>query len=74
MWRHVSQTDDSTSVSMAQAISSLLRRPSSCAPQPAPLKVHLGPQVDFGELNAKTIKGLMYLSKIVSRFYLYIHE
>jgi hypothetical protein len=30
--------------------------------------------VDFGELNDKTIKGLMYLSKIVSRFYLYIHE
>jgi hypothetical protein len=30
--------------------------------------------VDFGELNNKTIKGLTYLSKIVSRFYLYIHE
>jgi hypothetical protein len=30
--------------------------------------------VDFGELNDKTIKGLMYLSKIVSGFYLYIHE
>jgi hypothetical protein len=30
--------------------------------------------VDFGELNDKVIKGLMYLSKIVSRFYLYIHE
>jgi hypothetical protein len=30
--------------------------------------------VDFGELNDKAIKGLMYLSKIVSRFYLYIHE
>jgi hypothetical protein len=30
--------------------------------------------VDFGELNDKTIKGLMDLSKIVSRFYLYIHE
>jgi hypothetical protein len=30
--------------------------------------------VDFGELNYKTIKGLMYLFKIVSRFYLYIHE
>jgi hypothetical protein len=30
--------------------------------------------VDFGELNDKTIKGLMYLSKIVSMFYLYIHE
>jgi hypothetical protein len=30
--------------------------------------------VHFGELNDKTIKGLMDLSKIVSRFYLYIHE
>jgi hypothetical protein len=30
--------------------------------------------VDFGELNDKVIKGLMYLSKIVSRFYLYINE
>jgi hypothetical protein len=30
--------------------------------------------VDFGELNDKVIKGLMYLSKIVSRFYLYIHQ
>jgi hypothetical protein len=30
--------------------------------------------VDFGELNDKAIKGLMYLSKIVSRFYSYIHE
>jgi hypothetical protein len=30
--------------------------------------------VDFGELNDKTIKGLIYLSKIVSMFYLYIHE
>jgi hypothetical protein len=30
--------------------------------------------VDFGELNDKAIKGLTYLSKIVSRFYLYIHE
>jgi hypothetical protein len=30
--------------------------------------------VDFGELNDKAIKGLIYLSKIVSRFYLYIHE
>ena len=30
--------------------------------------------MDFGELNDKAIKGLMYLSKIVSRFYLYIHE
>ena len=29
--------------------------------------------MDFGELNDKAIKGLMYLSKIVSRFYLYIH-
>jgi hypothetical protein len=38
------------------------------------MKVHLGPYVDFGELNDKAIKGLMYLSKIVSRFYLYIHE
>jgi hypothetical protein len=28
--------------------------------------------VDFGELNDKVIKGLMNLSKIVSRFY--IHE
>jgi hypothetical protein len=30
--------------------------------------------VDFGELNHKAIKGLMYLSKIVSMFYLDIHE
>jgi hypothetical protein len=30
--------------------------------------------VDFGELNDKTIKGLMVLSMIVSRFYLFIHE
>ena len=30
--------------------------------------------MDFSELNDKTIKGLMYLSKIVSRFCLYIHE
>jgi hypothetical protein len=30
--------------------------------------------VDFGELNDKAIKRLMYLSKIVSKFYLYIHE
>jgi hypothetical protein len=30
--------------------------------------------VDFGELNDKAIKGLMLLSKIVSRFSLYIHE
>jgi hypothetical protein len=30
--------------------------------------------VNFGELNDKTIKGLIYLSKIASRFYLYIHE
>jgi hypothetical protein len=30
--------------------------------------------VDFGELNDKVIKGLMYLSNIVSRFSLYIHE
>jgi hypothetical protein len=30
--------------------------------------------VDFGELNDKAIKGLMYSSKIVNRFYLYIHE
>jgi hypothetical protein len=30
--------------------------------------------VDFGELNDKAIKGLMYLSKIVSKFYLYFHE
>jgi hypothetical protein len=30
--------------------------------------------VDFGELNDKVIKRLMFLSKIVSRFYLYIHE
>jgi hypothetical protein len=28
--------------------------------------------VDFGELNDKVIRGLMDLSKIVSRFYLYI--
>jgi hypothetical protein len=30
--------------------------------------------VDFGELNDKTITGLMYLSKFVSRFYFDIHE
>jgi hypothetical protein len=30
--------------------------------------------VDFGELNDKAIKVLMNFSKIVSRFYLYIHE
>jgi hypothetical protein len=30
--------------------------------------------VDFVELNDKAIKGLMDLSKIASRFYLYIHE
>jgi hypothetical protein len=30
--------------------------------------------VDFGELNNKASKGLMYLSKIVSMSYLYIHE
>jgi hypothetical protein len=30
--------------------------------------------VDFGKLNDKAIKGLLYLSKIVSRFYLDIHE
>jgi hypothetical protein len=30
--------------------------------------------VDFGELNDKEIKELMNLSKIVSRFSLYIHE
>jgi hypothetical protein len=30
--------------------------------------------VDFGELNGKAIKGLTYLSKFVSRFYLYIYE
>jgi hypothetical protein len=30
--------------------------------------------VDFSELSDKVIKGLTYLSKIVSRFYLYIHE
>jgi hypothetical protein len=30
--------------------------------------------VDFGELNDKKIKGLMYLSKFVSMFYLDIHE
>jgi hypothetical protein len=30
--------------------------------------------VDFGELNDKAIKELMILSKIVSRFSLYIHE
>jgi hypothetical protein len=29
--------------------------------------------VDFGELNDKAIKGLIYLSKIVRRFYLYTH-
>jgi hypothetical protein len=41
---------------------------------PRRVKVHLGPQVDFGELNDKAIKGLMILSKIVSRFSLYIHK
>jgi hypothetical protein len=30
--------------------------------------------VDFGKLNDKAIKGLIYLSKIVSMFYLDIHE
>jgi hypothetical protein len=30
--------------------------------------------VDFGELNDKEIKGLMNLSKVVSRFSLYIRE
>jgi hypothetical protein len=30
--------------------------------------------VDFGELNDKAIKGLIYLSKIVSTIYLYIHD
>jgi hypothetical protein len=30
--------------------------------------------VDFCELNDKAIKGLMDLSKIVNRFYLYIHD
>jgi hypothetical protein len=30
--------------------------------------------VDFGKLNDKAIKGLMDLSKILSKFYLYIHE
>jgi hypothetical protein len=30
--------------------------------------------VDFGDLNDKAIKCLTYLSKIVIRFYLYIHE
>jgi hypothetical protein len=30
--------------------------------------------VDFGELNDTTIKGLTYLPKIVSGFYLYIHK
>jgi hypothetical protein len=30
--------------------------------------------VDFGELNDKVIKRLMYFSKMVSRFYLYILE
>jgi hypothetical protein len=30
--------------------------------------------VDFGELNDKAIKGLMILSKIMSKFSLYIHE
>jgi hypothetical protein len=32
------------------------------------------PLSGFGELNDKMIKGLIYLSKIVRRFYLYIHE
>jgi hypothetical protein len=30
--------------------------------------------VCFGELNDKTIKGLMHLSKFVSRFILKIHK
>jgi hypothetical protein len=30
--------------------------------------------VDFSELNDKTIKRLMYLSKNVSKFLSYIHE
>jgi hypothetical protein len=30
--------------------------------------------VDFGEFNDKAIKELMYLSKNMSRFYLYILE
>jgi hypothetical protein len=30
--------------------------------------------VDFCELNDKAIKSLIYLSKIVGRFYLYILE
>jgi hypothetical protein len=30
--------------------------------------------VEFDELNGKTIKGLMYLSMFVSRFYLDIHD
>jgi hypothetical protein len=38
------------------------------------VKVHIDPYVDFCELNDKAIKGLTCLSKIVSKFYLYIHE
>jgi hypothetical protein len=30
--------------------------------------------VDFGKLNDKAIKVLIHLSKIVSKFYLYIDE
>jgi hypothetical protein len=30
--------------------------------------------VDFGKLNDKAIKGLIYLSRIVSMFYLDIHD
>jgi hypothetical protein len=30
--------------------------------------------VSFGELNDKAIKDRTYLSKTVSKFYLYIHE
>jgi hypothetical protein len=30
--------------------------------------------MDFGELNDKTIKGLIYLSKFCEQVYLYIHE
>jgi hypothetical protein len=30
--------------------------------------------VDFGILNDEVIKGLTYLSKIVSKFYLDIHD
>jgi hypothetical protein len=40
----------------------------------AMVKVHIDPYMSFCELNDKAIKGLTCLSKIVSKFYVYIHE